>query len=81
MRYSTIAVALMMAALAAGCGEKPQTALYKDGSYRGKPDDRPWDNAPQTYGSAQWPKGNEQAWEHRIRDRAMTQNEYGRIGR
>ena len=74
-------VAAFVAAGMAGCGEKPQTALYKDGKYRGKPDGRPWDNAPTAYGSSEWNKGDEMAWQRRIDDRMRTQNEYNRIGR
>ena len=64
----------------AACGERDQTVLYKDGKYRGKRDTRPWDNAPPAYGSPEWKKGDEATWENRVRDRAATQNEYGRIG-
>lgn len=63
-----------------GCGEREQTALYKNGKYRGKPDTRPWDNAPSAYGSPEWKKGDEASWENRIRDRNAAQNEYQRIG-
>lgn len=65
----------------AGCGEKPQTTLYKDGKFRGKPDMRPWDNASAAYGSPDWKKGDQASWDIKVRDRATTQNEYGRIGR
>lgn len=64
-----------------GCGEKPQTTLYKDGKFRGKPDMRPWENAPAAYGSPDWKKGDQASWDIKVRDRASTQNEYGRIGR
>ena len=63
---STIAVALGRAA----CGERPQVITYKQGSYQGKPDSRPWDNAPF--------KGDQRAWELALKDRAQTQNEYKR---
>ena len=53
---------------------------YKNGKYRGKPDTRPWDNAPAAHGSPDWKKGDQVGWENRVRDRAATQNEYGRIG-
>lgn len=75
-----IALALLAAFAAAGCSEKPQTVLYKDGKYRGKPDTRPWDNTPSAYGSPEWRAGDRQTWDNRIRDRGATQNEYSRIG-
>jgi hypothetical protein len=74
-------LAVLGASVLAGCGEKPQTTLYKNGKFRGKPDMRPWDNASVTYGSPDWRKGDQASWDNRVRDRAMTQNEYGRIGR
>lgn len=63
---SAIALALGLAA----CGERPQVITYKQGSYQGKPDSRPWDNAPF--------KGDQRAWELALKDRAQTQNEYKR---
>jgi hypothetical protein len=63
---SAIAVGLGLAA----CGERPQVITYKQGSYQGKPDSRPWDNAPF--------KGDQRAWELALKDRAQTQNEYKR---
>jgi hypothetical protein len=64
---SAIAVGLGLAA----CGERPQVITYKQGSYQGKPDSRPWDNAPF--------KGDQRAWELALKDRAQTQNEYKRV--
>jgi hypothetical protein len=64
---SAIAVGLWLAA----CGERPQVITYKQGSYQGKPDSRPWDNAPF--------KGDQRAWELALKDRAQTQNEYKRV--
>lgn len=64
----------------AGCGERPQTVSYKAGKFRGKPDTRPWDNAPSAYGSPEWKKGDRDTWENRIHDRNAAQNEYRRIG-
>ena len=63
---SAIALSLGLAA----CGERPQVITYKQGSYQGKPDSRPWDNAPF--------KGDQRAWELALKDRAQTQNEYKR---
>ncbi len=74
-------VAAFAATSLAACGEKPQTVRYQDGKYRGKPDNRPWDNAPTAYGSSEWAKGDQMDWQSRIDDRMRAQNEYNRIGR
>jgi len=71
MKRTLIAAALTTVALGlAACGERPQVITYKQGSYQGKPDARPWDNAPF--------KGDQRAWELALKDRAQTQNEYKR---
>ena len=68
--------ALILAASAAlvwgvaGCGEKPNVTVYKQGQYQGKPDTQPWDN-PQF-------KGDKVAWENAIKKRNDGQNEYTR---
>lgn len=65
--------AVIMSALVGGlaaCGERPQDITYKQGSYQGKPDMRPWDNEPF--------KGDQKAWELALKDRAQAQNEYKR---
>ena len=59
-----------LAALVAGCGERPQVIDYKQGQYQGKPDGRPYDSAAF--------KGDQKAWELALKDRAQTQNEYKR---
>ena len=58
------------ASVLAACGERPQDINYKQGVYQGKPDSRPWDNAPF--------KGDQKAWEIALKDRAQAQNEYKR---
>jgi hypothetical protein len=63
-------VAAGLAGALAGCGERPQVITYKQGTYQGKPDSRPWDNAPF--------KGDQKAWELALKDRAQAQNEYKR---
>jgi hypothetical protein len=63
-------VAAGLAGALAGCGERPQVITYKQGTYQGKPDSRPWDNAPF--------KGDQKAWEIALKDRAQAQNEYKR---
>jgi len=54
----------------AGCGERPQVVNYKQGTYQGKPDARPYE--------AQF-KGNRQEWENAMTTRNQAQNEYKRI--
>ena len=69
--HAAAAIAAAGFALAlAGCGERPQVITYKQGTYQGKPDTRPWDNAPF--------KGDQKAWELALKDRAQVQNEYKR---
>ena len=83
-QMARLAALALLSAFTAGalsaCGERPQTAQYNHGKYRGKPDTQPWDNAPAAYGSPQWKPGDEASWDRRIRERAATQNEYDRIG-
>ncbi|MBX3663483.1 MAG: hypothetical protein KF804_13615 [Burkholderiales bacterium] len=57
--------------LLAGCGEKTQVTVYKQGQYQGKPDKQPWDNAQF--------KNDRVAWEKAIRARTVGQNEYVRV--
>lgn len=81
-RLSTLAIAAALLAVGvAGCGEREQTALYKDDKYRGKPDTQSWDNAPSAYGAGTWTKGDHASWENQLRARNITaQNEHRRIG-
>jgi len=72
--------AALLAAGLAGCGEKEQVVVYKQGKYQGKPDDRPWDNDPVAYGDAKWTKGDRASWETEIKARNDRQNENKRIG-
>jgi major membrane immunogen (membrane-anchored lipoprotein) len=68
-----LVAAALAAALAGGlaaCGERPQDITYKQGTYQGKQDTRPWDNEPF--------KGDQKAWELALKDRAQAQNEYKR---
>ena len=64
-----IAAAMALAAAAAGCGEKTQVTVYKQGQYQGKPDNQPWDKEF---------KGDKLAWETAIKKRNEGQNEYSR---
>ena len=68
------------AAGVAGCGERDQTASYKDGRYRGKPDGRPWDSQPPAEAAGGWNKGDQYGWERQVRARNDGQNENRRIG-
>jgi hypothetical protein len=74
-------IAALLAFGAAGCSEKDQTALYKDGKYRGKSDTRPWHNAPAATSAGSWTKGDRATWEDEMRSRTIaSQNEHRRIG-
>jgi hypothetical protein len=67
----------------AGCGEKEQVVVYKQGKYQGKPDNRSWDNDPPVaeLRGGKWTKGDRTSWEESIKQRQLTQNEYQRINR
>jgi hypothetical protein len=62
---------LVLAFVAAGCGERPQVTFYKQGTYQGKPDNLPWQSPPFN--------GNQRDWELAIDGRTQNQNEYGRV--
>jgi hypothetical protein len=78
-----IVAALGLACGLAGCGEKDQVVVYKQGKYQGKPDARPWDNEPLAYGnnagSGKWTKGDRASWESQIKARQLAQHEDKRI--
>ena len=69
-RWLAAAIAFAFVGGLAACGERPQDITYKQGTYQGKPDTRPWDNEPF--------KGDQKAWELALKDRAQAQNEYKR---
>jgi hypothetical protein len=69
-RLFVIAAGVVLAAGLAACGERPQVVQYKQGTYQGKPDQRPYEGAPFN--------GNQQDWERAIRTRNQQQNEYKR---
>ena len=54
----------------AACSERSQVVNYKQGSYQGKPDTPPYQNAPFN--------GDKAAWERAVATRAQGQNEYKR---
>ena len=55
----------------AGCGERPEVTVYKQGMYKGKPDNLPW--------QSQAFNGSHHDWEIAIDGRTKKQNEYARI--
>jgi hypothetical protein len=65
-----IGAAVVVGGLVAACSERPQIVNYKQGTYQGKPDQRPFEGAQF--------KGNQQEWERAIRTRNQFQNEYKR---
>jgi hypothetical protein len=73
-------VAALAGATLAGCGERPQVVVYKQGKYQGKPDTKPWQNDPSAslYTPQQWTKGDETSWENAVKARNQNQNEYAR---
>lgn len=75
-----MAAALTLTAFGlAGCAERDQVVVYKQGEYQGKPDQLPWNNAPPAWGNAKWTKGDEASWEQEVKTRTLGQNEYVRI--
>jgi hypothetical protein len=70
-RYASVAAALALAFAAAGCGEKTQVTVYKQGQYQGKPDNVPWQSQPFNNNKAEWEKS--------IKARNNNQNEYLRV--
>jgi len=75
-----VSLAVISALLAlAGCGEREQVTEFKRGKYQGKPDTPAWDNAPLTYESGKWTKGDRTSWETQIKTRQLGQHEHKRI--
>ncbi len=72
--------AVCIAAGLAGCGEREQVVVYKQGKYQGKPDTKPWSNDPTAavYTPQKWTKGDQTSWEGALKARNMSQNEYTR---
>jgi hypothetical protein len=67
-----VALSLLAAFGLAGCGEKPNVTVYKQGQYQGKPDNLPWQSQPFN--------NNQAEWEKTIKARNNAQNEYLRVG-
>ena len=72
MRLAAIVLASAAALVLGACGEKPTVTVYKQGTYQGKPDNRPWESAPFN--------NNQTEWEKAIKARNVGQNEYVRVG-
>jgi hypothetical protein len=70
-RALTLPVVVAIALVIAGCGERPQVTVYKQGQYKGKPDNLPWQSQPFN--------GSQHDWEIAIDGRTKKQNEYARI--
>jgi len=71
-RAALIAIGACTAMMLGGCGERPQVITYKQGTYQGKPDQKPYAGAPFD--------GNQAAWDNALKTRNQAQNEYKRIG-
>ena len=69
-RALAIGLGACAAVTLAGCGERPQVIQYKQGTYQGKPDERPYAGAPFN--------GSQSAWDSALRQRNQAQNEYKR---
>jgi len=81
IRALWLGVAALAGALAlAGCGERPQVVVYKQGKYQGKPDTQPWQADPSAavYTPQKWNKGDATSWENAVKARNQNQNEYTR---
>jgi len=65
-----VAIAASLALGLAACGEREKVTQFKQGTYQGKPDTPPYQNAPFN--------GDKGAWERQLATRAQSQNEYKR---
>ena len=70
-RLLVLPILAMLGITLAGCGERPQVTVYKQGKYQGKPDSVPW------AGTAF--NNNQTEWEKAIKARNNGQNEYLRV--
>jgi hypothetical protein len=70
-RRWTLPALIALALGIAGCGETPQVTLYKQGQYKGKPDNLPWQSQPFNDSKSQWQLA--------IDGRTKHQNEYERV--
>jgi hypothetical protein len=73
---------VIVAGLAAGCGEgDQQVVVYKQGKYQGKPDGLPWnsDSPVVELRGGKWTKGDRNSWEEQLKNRQLAQHEHKRI--
>ena len=70
-RLGVIAIMGALLLAVAACSERPQVAQYKQGTYQGKPDTPPYQNAQFN--------GDKATWEKAVATRAQAQNEYKRV--
>ena len=63
---------LAAATCLSACGDKEGVVVYKQGSYSGKTDGKPWENAAFS--------GDKAKWENSVRARGQNQNESKRVG-
>jgi hypothetical protein len=80
LRAGLVLVVVAAVAGLAGCGEREQVVVYKQGKYQGKPDAKPWSNDPSAavYTPQKWTQGDQMSWENAVKTRNLTQNEYTR---
>ena len=76
----SLLLALAVAGLA-GCGEKEQVVVYKQGKYQGKPDAQAWASSPMAaeWRGGTWKAGDRASWEESIKNRQLAQHEHKRI--
>jgi hypothetical protein len=74
-----IALALLGSIGLTACGELDQSVSYKDGKFRGKHDNPPWDSQAPSYTTGEWTKGDQYSWDRQMKARSEGQNENTRI--
>ena len=73
------ALLLAAALLVAACSRESASPLGPaPGTYRGAPDQKPWDSAPQPWSTSTWKQGDRDSWLAALRQRAQGQNEFTR---
>ncbi|HEX7272403.1 MAG TPA: hypothetical protein VF420_09655 [Casimicrobiaceae bacterium] len=71
MKYlAALVLALPLVLFVSACGQREEVTRFKQGTYQGKPDTPPYQNAPFN--------GDKGAWERQLATRAQSQNEYKR---
>ena len=82
----TCAALLGGALMLAACGDSPeklgQANTYNKDThkYQGKPDTRPFENAPTAYSNGStWTANDRTSWELALKRRQQSQNEYSRV--